>query len=222
MKRIMVAVDGPAGSGKSSVSKRVALDAGLKYIDSGALYRSITWYVLERDGTGNSGFIFTPDVAELDLLQEFFPDGSSRTFVNHKDVTDLIRNETIAEHIGAISDNREVRNFINGLLHKWAEEGSVIIDGRDIGSVVLPDADVKIYLDASIDTRARRRMKEYREKGKNVDEKVIKNQIIQRDEQDRNRPFGALVRSEDAEYIDTSGMGMDEVVARIKDLIDRA
>jgi CMP/dCMP kinase len=137
-------------------------------------------------------------------------------------VTDFIRNETIAAHIGRISDDREVRNFVNRLLRKWAEEGSVIVDGRDISSIVFPDAEVKVFLDASIDTRAQRRIKEYRERGKNVDEKVIKNQIIQRDEQDKKRPFGALIRSKDAVYIDTSNMDMEEVVSRIKELINKA
>lgn len=219
MRKIVVAVDGPAGSGKSSVSRRVAVDLGLKYIDSGAIYRSITWHVLRRDGSVTPDFVFTGDIAGLNVAQVFMPDGTSRTSVNGVDVSLLIRDEVIARNIGIISDNRDVRNFVNGLLRSWAMADSIIMDGRDIGSVVFPDADLKIYLDASADTRAVRRMKEYRDLGKNVDENVIKKQIIQRDEQDMRRPFGTLIRAGDAVYIDTSHMTMDQVVDRIKELI---
>lgn len=221
MKKIVVAVDGPAGSGKSSVSRRVAADLGLTYIDSGAIYRSITWHVLRRDGSVTPGFVFTGDIAEMKIEQEFMPDGTSRTSVNGVDVTMLIRDEVIARNIGIISDNREVRDFVNGLLRSWAVTDSVVMDGRDIGSVVFPDADLKIYLDASVDTRAERRIKEYRELGKYVDENLIKKQIIQRDEQDMKRPFGTLIRAKDAVYIDTSHMTMDQVVDRIKELVLR-
>jgi cytidylate kinase len=219
MRKIVVAVDGPAGSGKSSVSRRVAVDLGLKYIDSGAIYRSITWHVLRRDGSVTTDFVFTGDIAGLNVAQVFMPDGTSRTSVNGVDVSLLIRDEVIARNIGIISDNRDVRNFVNGLLRSWAMADSIIMDGRDIGSVVFPDADLKIYLDASADTRAVRRMKEYRDLGKNVDENVIKKQIIQRDEQDMKRPFGMLIRAGDAVYIDTSHMTMDQVVDRIKELV---
>jgi cytidylate kinase len=221
MKKIVVAVDGPAGSGKSSVSRRVAADLGLTYIDSGAIYRSITWHVLRRDGSVTPGFVFTGDIAEMKIAQEFMPDGTSRTSVNGVDVTMLIRDEVIARNIGIISDNREVRDFVNSLLRSWAVTDSVVMDGRDIGSVVFPDADLKIYLDASVDTRAERRIKEYRDLGKDVDENLIKKQIIQRDEQDMKRPFGTLIRAKDAVYIDTSHMTMDQVVDRIKELVLR-
>jgi cytidylate kinase len=221
MKKIVVAVDGPAGSGKSSVSRRVAADLGLKYIDSGAIYRSITWYVLRRDGSITADFVFTGDIAGMNIAQEFMPDGMSRTSVNGVDVSLLIRDEEIARNIGIISDNRDVRNFVNGLLRSWTLADSIIMDGRDIGSVVFPDADLKIYLDASVDTRAERRIKEYRDLGKNVDENLIKKQIIQRDEQDMKRPFGMLIRASEAVHIDTSHMTMDRVVDRIKELVLR-
>jgi cytidylate kinase len=219
MKRIVVAVDGPAGSGKSSVSRQAAVGLGLKYIDSGALYRSITWYVLGRDGAVDEHFTFTPDIAEIVIRQDFLPDGTSLTYVNGTDVTKLIRDEVIARNIGIISDSREVRNLVNALLKDWARRDSIIMDGRDIGSVVFPDADLKIYLDASVEVRAERRIKEYRELGKKVDENLIKKQIIQRDEQDSRRPYGALVRASDAVYIDTSNMPMAQVVDRIKELV---
>ena len=221
MKRIIVAVDGPAGTGKSSVSRQAALGMGLRYIDSGAVYRSITWYVLQRDKKMNGEFRFTNDIAELTIEQEFLRDGCCKTFVNKIEVSDFIRDETITKNIGILSDNRDVRDFVNRLLRRWSREGSVIMDGRDIASVVFPHADVKIYLDASIETRTQRRMKEYREMGKNVDENVVKKEIIQRDEQDRNRPFGALIRSDDAVYVDTSLLSREEAVERMKEIIQR-
>jgi CMP/dCMP kinase len=219
MNTIIVAVDGPAGSGKSSVSRSAAVELGLTYIDSGAIYRSITWHVLRRDGKITADFAFSSDIVGMDISQEFTPDGASLTKVNGVDVTLLVRDEAIARNIGIISDNRDVRNFVNSLLRKWSASRSIIMDGRDIGSVVFPDANLKIYLDATVEVRAERRIKEYRDLGKNVDENLIKKQIIQRDEQDRRRPYGALVRASDAVYIDTSHMTMRQVVDHIKDLV---
>ncbi len=219
MKKVIVAVDGPAGSGKSSVSREVAADIGLKYIDSGAIYRAITWYVLARDGAIGPGFIFTSDIAGMEIRQVFLPDRTCRTFVDGRDISSLIRDEMIAGSIGIVSDNREVREHVNDLLRGWAREDSIIMDGRDIGSVVFPSANVKIYLDASTEVRALRRINEYRELGKNVDEKQIKKQIILRDEQDARRPFGALIRASDALYLDTTRMTMDQVIALIKEEI---
>jgi CMP/dCMP kinase len=221
MKHVVVAVDGPAGSGKSSVSKRVAADLGLTYIDSGAIYRSITWFVLQRDGSVGQDFTFNGDGEGLLIEQEFLADGTSWTRVNGTDVSTLIRDEVIAKNIGIISDNCDVRNFVNALLRQWTSTKSIIMDGRDIGTVVFPAATIKIFLDASVDVRAGRRINEYRELGKNVDENSIKKQIILRDEQDTRRPYGALKRADDAVYIDTSHMTMAQVIDRVKELVSR-
>ncbi len=214
-KRIIVAVDGPAGSGKSSVSKEVARRLGLKYIDSGAVYRSITWYLLERYSIIERGRDYSSEIIKLDIYQIFNEDGNSSTFLNGKDVSNLIRNEAIAENIGIVSDDIGIRNFVNSLLREWAKEESIIMDGRDIGSVVFPDADVKIYLDASVDVRAHRRFLEYQEMGKKVDIKDIRNQIAIRDTQDKERPYGRLIRSEDSIYIDTDEINQEVATQRI-------
>jgi cytidylate kinase len=220
MRSIVVAVDGPAGSGKSSVSKEVARKEGLFYIDSGAIYRSITWYMLKRfmslDRSADYGSLARK---EMKISQEYLPTGVSRTFVNGEDVSELIRNEKITANIGIISDNLGVREFVTDLLRSWAGEKPVIMDGRDIGTVVFPNADLKIYCDASPRVRAERRVNEYREKGKNVDVKEVESQIIQRDEQDRSRKFGALKVAEDAVILDTSELTKDQVVERFLDLI---
>lgn len=218
MKRLIVAVDGPAGSGKSSVSKKVASLLDLKYIDSGAIYRSVTYFILKHYGEipRNLDFETIKDKIEID---QSFSKGTAVTYLNGIDVSSDIRDASVAANIGMVSDNPQVREFVNSMLRKWAEHGSIIMDGRDIGSVVFPDADLKIYLDASVEIRAERRAGEYRAMGKYLDENDIKRQIILRDEQDKNRSFGALVRADDSIYIDTSAMTQAEVVESIKGLI---
>ena len=215
----VVAVDGPAGSGKSSVSREVAVALGLKYIDSGAIYRAITWFLIRRHGAITKGQDFSGDLNGVVITQEFNNDGSCNTFVDNTDVSVDIRTETIAKNIGKVSDDPGVREFVNGLLREWARNSSIIMDGRDIGTVVFPDADLKVYLDASVDVRAERRYNEYRESGKNVDLNSIKNQIIQRDVEDTSRPFGALKTAEDAVVIDTSSMSKEDVIQALIDLI---
>ncbi len=218
--RLIIAVDGPAGSGKSSISKIIANRLGLKYIDSGAVYRSITWYLLKEYGSIDNKLDITNDLQLIFLAQTFNLDGSCSTYINGQDVSEEIRDEIIAKNIGIVSDNTGVRDFVNTILRKWASENSVIMDGRDIGTVVFPNADIKFYLDASVDVRAYRRAKEYHEKGKNLDIKDIKKQIALRDEQDMSRPFGKLVRADDSIYIDTSDMSIEEVIHHVVNLVN--
>ena len=217
-KNITVAVDGPAGSGKSTACKKVALAKSLKYIDSGALYRSLTWYGLEKTGTVND---LESMLKDIEMKQIFTDDGTCTTFVNGQNVSLFIRDEAIVKNIGTVSDNPNIRDFVNVLLRKWAESEPVIMDGRDIGTVVFPEADLKIYLDASADIRALRRIKEYRDMGKDVDENSIKKQIIRRDEEDRSREHGALIMAKDAVYCDTSFMTQDEVIVYIAEMIEK-
>jgi cytidylate kinase len=217
---IIVAVDGPAGSGKSSVSKEVAVRAGLKYIDSGAIYRSITWFMLGKYGVLEKDFDYGSVAAEeMEIRQKFGDNGVSQTLVNGQDVSELIREECITKNIAFISDNRKVRDFVNELLRSWSHEESIIMDGRDIGTVVFPEADLKIYCDASVEVRAERRCKEYSDKGKKVDVNDIKLQIMLRDEQDRSRAFGALKIANGALILDTSMMTKDQVIDSFLDLI---
>ena len=218
-KRVIIAVDGPAGAGKSSVSKEAAVRLGLKYIDSGAVYRAITLYLLERDGKIEREIDYSQEIKDLNIAQIFNRDGNSSTYINGRDVSNDIRTEHIAQNIGLVSDNVGIRNFVNSLLRKWASSESIIMDGRDIGSVVFPDADIKIYLDASVDERALRRYREYRDKGKNVDIKDIRKQIAIRDKQDKERPFGRLIRSKDSIYLDTDNLTQEEVTGKIVELI---
>jgi CMP/dCMP kinase len=215
---IIIAIDGPAGSGKSSVSKELAKKIGIKYIDSGAVYRAITLFFLNK-------FCRVMDLKlseylnEINILQEFNEDGTCTTFLNGKDVSLDIRSEDIAKNIGIISDDTDIRIFVNTLLRDWARNDSIIMDGRDIGTIVFPDADIKIYLDASIDSRAERRHREYQEIRKKVDIYDIKKQIALRDEQDKSRPFGRLQKSAEAKYVDTTNMIKNEVIEYLHTII---
>lgn len=207
MRTIIVAVDGPAGSGKSSISRAAALATGLVYVDSGALYRAATLFFL-REGFPSK----EPDISKLDLSQVFMDDGSTKTYLRKEEVTHLLRDEDLLRSITEVASLSVVRDRITSFLRNWAAESSLIMDGRDIGSVVFPDADLKIYLDASVDVRAERRADEYAAAGKNVDFNSIKKQIILRDSGDINRKTGALVRCSDAVYLDSSDMTQEEVL----------
>lgn len=217
--RITVAVDGPAGSGKSSVSREVAGRLGLKYVDSGAIYRSITLFLLRKYGALSRDRAYAADLEGLRVEQRFNPGGNCTTFINGEDVSGEIRSELIAKNIGVISDEPGIRSFVNERLREWGGSESIIMDGRDIGTVVFPDAEIKIYLDASVEVRADRRHREYLEAGKTVDLNAIRNQIIQRDKEDTSRPVGALRKAADAIIVDTSHMTRPEVVEKLVALI---
>jgi small subunit ribosomal protein S1 len=211
MVPFVIAVDGPAGSGKSTVSKKIAQNLGVSYVDSGALYRAVTLFFIENsinleEDTLNSL------LCDIKLEQKYNHDSTTTTCLNGIDVSEKIRSEEIVARINEISSDKSVRDYITNLLRKWSQHNSLIMDGRDIGSVVFPNADLKIYLDASVDVRAKRRFDEYTRAGKNVDLKSIKNQIIHRDNQDKLRDYGALVKCEDAEVIDTSVLTINQVV----------
>ena len=217
--RYVVAVDGPAGSGKSSVCKRLAFEMGAKYIDSGAIYRAITWYFIDKYGDDLPEIDFSAQLNNINIVQIFEKNGDVKTFLNDKDVSKVIREERIAGKISLFADNKKIRDYVTSLLRKWAWENFIIMDGRDIGSVVFPDADLKVFLDASVDVRAERRVKEYTELGKNVDENLIKNQIIKRGYRDENREFGPLKKCGDSVYLDTSNMAFNDVIVKMMELI---
>ena len=219
MKKRTIAVDGPAGSGKNSISRQAALRTGLKYIDSGAVYRAITWFILEKYDSINNDSLYHDDIQNIKIVQNFDSNGTITTFLDGIDISQSIRDEKIAQNIGKIADRYEIRQYVTELLRKWSEKDSIIMDGRDVGTVIFPNADLKIYLDASVEVRAMRRIKEYQEMGKNVDENSVKKQIIQRDKEDVSRKFGALRKAENSVYIDTSDMTIDEVIERVKKLV---
>ena len=213
MKKLVVAIDGPAGAGKSTVAQLAAKELGYTYIDTGAMYRAVAWKVLQQGGevTDEKILAVVPDI-DVDLSYE---NGKTTVRVDGQDVTSEIRTPEVSHIVSKVAALGPVREKMVDLQRKMAERGSVLMDGRDIATNVLPGADVKIYLTASIAERANRRYKELREKGLAVDLADIEHDIASRDKADMEREISPLVQADDATLLDTTGMTIPEVVARI-------
>lgn len=216
--KIAVAVDGPAGAGKSSISKIVAKKLGYLYIDTGAMYRSVTWAVLHNHIDVNNQKAVEALLPELDLTMEA-SDDSCKVFIAGQDVTDFIRTPQVNNAVSIVASYKDVRQYLVERQRLMAEAGGVILDGRDIGSVVLPNAELKIYLTASVEARAMRR---YLEVKGTVNEQTledIKDSVMQRDDMDKNRKESPLIQVEDAILVDSSEMTFDETVEHILHLV---
>lgn len=216
--KIAVAVDGPAGAGKSSISKIVAKKLGYLYIDTGAMYRSVTWAVLHNHIDVNNQKAVEALLPELDLTMEA-SDDSCKVFIAGHDVTDFIRTPQVNNAVSIVASYKGVRQYLVERQRLMAEAGGVILDGRDIGSVVLPNAELKIYLTASVEARAMRR---YLEVKGTVNEQTledIKDSVMQRDDMDKNRKESPLIQVEDAVLVDSSEMTFDETVEHILHLV---
>ena len=213
MKKLVVAIDGPAGAGKSTVAQLAAKELGYTYIDTGAMYRAVAWKVLQQGGevTDEKILAVVPDI-DVDLSYE---NGKTTVRVDGQDVTSEIRTPEVSHIVSKVAALGPVREKMVDLQRKMAERGGVLMDGRDIATNVLPGADVKIYLTASIAERANRRYKELREKGLAVDLADIEYDIAARDKADMEREISPLVQADDATLLDTTGMTIPEVVARI-------
>lgn len=216
--KIAVAVDGPAGAGKSSISKIVAKKLGYLYIDTGAMYRSVTWAVLHNHIDVNNQKAVEALLPELDLTMEA-SDDTCKVFIAGQDVTDFIRTPQVNNAVSIVASYKGVRQYLVERQRLMAEAGGVILDGRDIGSVVLPNAELKIYLTASVEARAMRR---YLEVKGTVNEQTledIKDSVMQRDNMDKNRKESPLIQVEDAVLVDSSEMTFDETVEHILHLV---
>ena len=216
--KIAVAVDGPAGAGKSSISKIVAKKLGYLYIDTGAMYRSVTWAVLHNHIDVNNQKAVEALLPDLDLTMEA-SDDSCKVFIAGQDVTDFIRTPQVNNTVSIVASYKGVRQYLVERQRLMAEAGGVILDGRDIGSVVLPNAELKIYLTASVEARAMRR---YLEVKGTVNEQTledIKDSVMQRDDMDKNRKESPLIQVEDAVLVDSSEMTFDETVEHILHLV---
>ena len=217
-KKIAIAIDGPAGAGKSSISKVVANELGYLYIDTGAMYRGVTWAVLDSHVNVNNQQDVESLLPSLDLTLE--PTANAcKVFVKGQDVTDLIRQQQINENVSTIASYKGVREYLVERQQAMAAVGGVILDGRDIGSVVLPKAELKIYLTASVDARAKRRWLEVQGTSNEQSLEDIKNNVESRDEMDKNRDESPLVCVEDAIVVDSSNMTFDETVEHILHLV---
>ncbi len=217
---VNIAVDGPAGAGKSSVAKQVSKDLKIIYVDTGALYRAIALFVLRRGASPSDGAAVSTLLPDI-TVEPKFVDGVQRVFLNGEDVSDLIRTEEVSMATSAVSAIPEVRAFLLGLQRKIAEENDVIMDGRDIGTVVLPNADLKIFLTASDTARAMRRYKELCERqgsdAPSYDE--VLTLVRQRDRQDSGRETAPLKMADDAVLADTSDLDFEGSVKLIEHLI---
>ena len=217
-KKIAIAIDGPAGAGKSSISKVVANKLGYLYIDTGAMYRGVTWAVLDSHVDVNNQKEVEALLPSLDLTLE--PTASAcKVYVKGQDVTDLIRQQQINENVSTIASYKGVREYLVERQQAMAAVGGVILDGRDIGSVVLPNAELKIYLTASVDARAKRRWLEFQGTSNEQPLEDIKKNVESRDEMDKNRDESPLVCVEDAIVVDSSNMTFDEAVKHILHLV---
>lgn len=217
-KKIAIAIDGPAGAGKSSISKVVANELGYLYIDTGAMYRGVTWAVLDSHVDVKNQKDVESLLPSLNLTLE--PTANAcKVFVKGQDVTDLIRQQQINENVSTIASYKGVREYLVERQQAMAAVGGVILDGRDIGSVVLPKAELKIYLTASVDARAKRRWLEVQGTSNEQSLEDIKKNVESRDEMDKNRDESPLVCVEDAIVVDSSNMTFDETVEHILHLV---
>ena len=213
MKKLVVAIDGPAGAGKSTVAQMAAKKLGFTYIDTGAMYRSVAWKTLQQ-GKPVTDELINEVVKDIDVRLNY-SDGKTVVLADGKDVSALIRTPEVTAIVSQVAALGPVRSKMVELQREMAEVGSVIMDGRDIATNVLPNADVKIFLTASIEERAMRRYKEMKQKGFDVDLEKLKAEIAARDKADSEREISPLVQAEDAELLDTSSMSIDEVVEAI-------
>ncbi len=219
MKKIVIAIDGPAGSGKSSSAKIVAERLGYIYIDTGAMYRAVTLEALRRGIAENEAEI-CKILDEINIELRTSPQGQ-RTILNGEDVSDDIRLPGVTRLVSPVSAIGCVREKLVAEQRRIGERGGIVMDGRDIGTVVFPNAELKIYLVASIEARTERRAKELRAKGIRVEIEEIKKQIIERDNYDSSRAISPLRKAEDAILIDTSEMTLEQQSELIIELANK-
>ena len=219
-KKISVAIDGPAGAGKSTIARRLAGELGFRYVDTGAIYRTVAyfmdlWGVSPKDVDGVNRYI-----DELTVGIEYDDEGVQHMIMNGMDVTGDIRTPEISQKASLISAHAVVRDMLLDMQRNMAEEYDVVMDGRDIGSVVLPKATVKIFLTASPEVRARRRYQELLEKGQKASYEQVLKDVQQRDYQDTHRDIAPLKMCRDSVKVDTSEMDLEQSVAAIRKIVE--
>ena len=216
---IRIAIDGPSGSGKSTLAKAVARELGIIYVDTGALYRTVGYFVYtqEKDPhNANEVEELLPNI-NIELKYE---NGAQKVILNGEDLGDKIRMPQMSMYASAVSSIPAVREFLLEMQKKMARENSVVMDGRDIGTVIIPDADLKIFLTASNETRANRRTLELQSKGICISFEEVLNDMIERDKQDKNRDIAPAIPASDAVIFDNSGMSVEESLSEIVRLVN--
>ncbi len=218
-KHISVAIDGPSGAGKSTLARAAAKELNFVYVDTGAIYRTAALYTLRRGAEPKDAAAVAALLPEIGITMAYDGGGSQRMLLNGEDVTDLIRTQEISMAASAVSAHPAVRAFLLEMQRDMAKKYNVIMDGRDIGTVVLPDAAVKIFLTASSEARARRRWLELEQRGTPKDLDVLLRETRERDENDMNRAAAPLRPAEDAVTLDTTELTFAESQQRILDII---
>ncbi|GGB05500.1 (d)CMP kinase [Macrococcus hajekii] len=208
MNKINIAIDGPAAAGKSTIAKRVASALDMVYVDTGAMYRAITLAYLEAD---------RPDLNELlsGIHIRLLAENGQRVILNEKDVTDRLRENDVTENVSFVASDPAVRRFLVNLQQQLTEDKGVVMDGRDIGTTVIPDAELKVYMIASVDERAMRRQLDNEARGIESSVEQLKADIAHRDHLDMTRDISPLTKAEDAIEIDTTGQTIEEVTEEI-------
>ena len=215
---VSVAIDGPAGAGKSTLARRLAAELGYIYVDTGAMFRTIGLYALRAGKDPKDNEAVNALLPEISLKFAFIG-GEQHIYLNGEDVSTAIRTEEVGMAASAVGANPEVRAFLLGMQRDMAKTQDVLMDGRDIGTVVLPDATVKIVLTASPEARATRRWKEYQQKGVEVSYEEVLADVRQRDYQDTHRAAAPLRQADDAQLLDTSEMNFEQSLEAMKKMI---
>ncbi len=215
MKRLSIAIDGPAGAGKSSVAKILAKEMGYTYLDTGAMYRALTYESLRRGLSDAAAIVRMAETVSMRVLPG---EDTMRVFLDEKEVTDFLRTPEVSAAVSSVSAIPEIRTRMVDLQRKLSAAGGTVLDGRDIGTVVLPHADVKIFLTASPHVRALRRFEEMKEKNPSITVEEIEADIRERDEKDSTRATSPLRSAEDAIPLDNSDWTLAETAAAIRDI----
>ncbi len=213
-----IAIDGPAGAGKSTIAKAVARELGYIYIDTGAMYRAVGLFCLENAIPLEDAEAVSKIMHDIDIAISYNEDGAQQVLLNGSNVSSQIRTQAVGDAASTVSQYPAVREKMVLLQQNLAKHTSVVMDGRDIASKVLPDADTKIYLTASVEERARRRALELREKGEACDLREVEEEIRARDDRDMHRQHSPLVRVPEAVLVDSSTLTLDETIDRILDI----
>ncbi|MDF2713314.1 MAG: cytidylate kinase [Paenibacillus sp.] len=221
MEKFNIAIDGPAAAGKSTVARLVAKQLGFIYVDTGAMYRAVTWKALQSgiSPERKDDLVHLASALRFELLPG---EQSQQVLLNGEDVTDFIRSVTVNQNVSAVAAIPEIRRLLVAKQQEMANAKGVVMDGRDIGTHVMPDAELKIFLTASVKERAERRFLEMKSKQENVTLEQLEKEIAERDRMDEQREASPLVKADDAELVDTSGMSIPQVADRILELAKSA
>ncbi len=217
-QKIRIAIDGPSGSGKSTLAKRIAKELSLVYVDTGALYRAVGLYALQSGADPAVSSQITALLPRIQLSLRYTKDGQ-RVLLNGEDVSEQIRTSEVTVYASKVSAISSVRKFLLEIQKKMASDGNVVMDGRDIGTVIMPDADVKLFLEASPAQRAHRRYLELEAKGERISEEEVLAAVLQRDKADSTREIAPAVPAEDAIFIDNSQLDEEQTLSKALEII---